>query len=53
VGDDLFVTNPRAWRRASRRAAGQFDPVKVNQIGSLTETLGGRRDGAHGAATRP
>tara|TARA_R110002020_G_scaffold475858_2_gene713243 strand:- start:1538 stop:2812 length:1275 start_codon:yes stop_codon:yes gene_type:complete len=39
VGDDLFVTNPaRLAEGISRRAANSM-LVKVNQIGSLTETL--------------
>ncbi|MDG1354398.1 MAG: phosphopyruvate hydratase [Sulfitobacter sp.] len=39
VGDDLFVTNPaRLAEGISRRAANSM-LVKVNQIGTLTETL--------------
>ena len=39
VGDDLFVTNPeRLWRGISSDTANAL-LVKVNQIGSLTETL--------------
>jgi enolase len=39
VGDDLFVTNPARLPRASRRACANSLLVKVNQIGTLTETL--------------
>ena len=39
VGDDLFVTNPTRLRRGIESAAANALLVKVNQIGSLTETL--------------
>ncbi len=39
VGDDLLVTNPRFVRRAIDERAGNSVLVKVNQIGTLTETL--------------
>jgi enolase len=39
VGDDLFVTNPERLERGIARRAGNAILVKVNQIGSLTETL--------------
>jgi enolase len=39
VGDDLFVTNPARLRRGIDSGAGNALLVKVNQIGSLTETL--------------
>ncbi|TAK23396.1 MAG: phosphopyruvate hydratase [Chloroflexota bacterium] len=39
VGDDLFVTNPDRIRRGIREHAANATLVKVNQIGSLTETL--------------
>ena len=39
VGDDLFVTNPERLRRGIETGRRQLDPVKVNQIGTLTETL--------------
>jgi enolase len=39
VGDDLFVTNPKYLRRGIREAIGNAILIKVNQIGSLTETL--------------
>ncbi len=39
VGDDLFVTNPTRLRRGIEEGAGNALLVKVNQIGTLTETL--------------
>jgi enolase len=39
VGDDLFVTNPERLQRGIDTAAANSLLVKVNQIGSLTETL--------------
>jgi enolase len=39
VGDDLFVTNPERLRRGIDEAAANAVLVKVNQIGTLTETL--------------
>jgi enolase len=39
VGDDLFVTNPVRLRRGIDSGVGTAILVKVNQIGSLTETL--------------
>ncbi len=39
VGDDLFVTNPERIRDGITRNAANSVLVKVNQIGSLTETL--------------
>jgi enolase 1/2/3 len=39
VGDDLFVTNPKRLREGIERRVGSSILVKVNQIGSLTETL--------------
>ncbi|MEU4693367.1 phosphopyruvate hydratase [Actinoplanes sp. NPDC023714] len=39
VGDDLFVTNPQRIARGIAESAGNAVLVKVNQIGSLTETL--------------
>ncbi|GAB3219219.1 phosphopyruvate hydratase [Glycomyces halotolerans] len=38
VGDDLFVTNPERLRRGIEERAANGLLVKVNQIGSLTET---------------
>lgn len=39
VGDDLFVTNPRRLKRGIDGGYANSVLVKVNQIGSLTETL--------------
>ncbi len=39
VGDDLFVTNVERLRRGIKSGAGNAILVKVNQIGTLTETL--------------
>ncbi len=39
VGDDLFVTNPARLAEGIKRGAANSMLVKVNQIGSLTETL--------------
>ncbi|MEO0651254.1 MAG: phosphopyruvate hydratase [Planctomycetota bacterium] len=39
VGDDLFVTNAGRLREGIEKGAGNSVLVKVNQIGTLTETL--------------
>jgi len=39
VGDDLFVTNPERLRRGIGEKAANALLVKVNQIGTVTETL--------------
>ena len=39
VGDDVFVTNPERLRDGIARAAANALLVKVNQIGTLSETL--------------
>jgi enolase len=39
VGDDLFVTNPARIADGIRRGAANAVLLKVNQIGTLTETL--------------
>ncbi|WP_433350780.1 phosphopyruvate hydratase [Microtetraspora malaysiensis] len=39
VGDDLFVTNPERLGRGIREGAANALLVKVNQIGTLSETL--------------
>jgi enolase len=38
VGDDLFVTNPKRLRMGLEKKAANALLVKVNQIGTLTET---------------
>ena len=40
VGDDLFVTNVKFLRRGIEQGAANAVLIKVNQIGTLTETLG-------------
>ncbi|NEQ77711.1 MAG: phosphopyruvate hydratase [Okeania sp. SIO2C9] len=39
VGDDLFVTNPSRLQKGIDMSAGNSILIKLNQIGSLTETL--------------
>ncbi|HEV2590730.1 MAG TPA: phosphopyruvate hydratase [Gaiellaceae bacterium] len=39
VGDDLFVTNPARLQHGIDRGVGNSILVKVNQIGTLTETV--------------
>lgn len=39
VGDDIFVTNPKIFRKGIAEAIGNAILIKVNQIGSLSETL--------------
>ena len=46
VGDDLFVTNPSDSRAASRENARNAVLIKLNQIGTLTETLEAIETGA-------
>ena len=39
VGDDIFVTNPRIFREGIRQRVANAILIKVNQIGTLTETF--------------
>ena len=39
IGDDLFVTNPRRLARGIKEGAGNAILIKLNQIGTLTETV--------------
>ena len=39
VGDDIFVTNPTRLERGIKEGVGNAILIKVNQIGTLTETL--------------
>jgi len=39
VGDDIFVTNPEILRRGIERGVANSVLIKLNQIGTLTETL--------------
>jgi enolase len=52
VGDDLFVTNPKIFADGIARGVGNAILIKVNQIGTLTETLEAiaMADAAHYAA---
>ena len=49
VGDDLFVTNPKRLARGIEERAANAILIKLNQIGSLSETLDAV-DMAHRAA---
>lgn len=49
VGDDAFVTNPQIIKQAIADGVGNSTLIKVNQIGSITETLEAiRLSHAHG-----
>jgi enolase len=52
VGDDLFVTNPKIFREGIDQGVANAILIKVNQIGTLTETLEAiaMADAAHYAA---
>jgi len=39
VGDDIFVTNPKILRKGIERGIANSILIKLNQIGTLTETL--------------
>jgi enolase len=39
VGDDIFVTNPKIFKKGIEENIGNAILIKVNQIGSLSETL--------------
>jgi enolase len=39
VGDDLFVTNPKILKEGIQKKAANSVLIKVNQIGTLTETF--------------
>ena len=39
VGDDIFVSNPKIFKRGIEQGIGNAILIKVNQIGTLTETL--------------
>jgi enolase len=39
VGDDIFVTNPKIFKKGIEQNLGNAILVKVNQVGSLSETL--------------
>lgn len=46
VGDDLFVTNPEVLKKGIDRKVGNAVLIKLNQIGTVTETLETVRMGA-------
>lgn len=48
VGDDLFVTNPKILNEGIEKGVGNSILIKVNQIGTITETLQAIQD-AHRA----
>ena len=39
VGDDLFVTNPKILREGIQKGIANSILIKINQIGTLTETF--------------
>ena len=39
VGDDIFVTDPKLIRKGIERGVGNSVLIKLNQIGTVTETL--------------
>ncbi len=39
VGDDIFVTNPKIFKKGIAQKIGNAILIKLNQIGSLSETL--------------
>jgi enolase len=52
VGDDLFVTNPQRLQRGIEGGVANAILIKLNQIGTVTETLAAVRLGAqHGYAS--
>jgi len=51
VGDDLFVTNPERLKRGIEAGVGNSILVKVNQIGTLTETFAAIRMAADAGYT--
>jgi enolase len=48
VGDDIFVTNPAIVRRAVAAGVANSVLIKLNQIGTLTETLAAMAEAARG-----
>jgi enolase len=51
VGDDAFVTNPKIIKQAISDGVGNSSLIKVNQIGSVTETLNAISDSKVGNYT--
>ena len=48
VGDDIFVTNPKILTEGIEKGAANSILIKLNQIGTVTETLDDHRDGKAG-----
>jgi enolase len=51
VGDDAFVTNPQIIKQAIADGVGNSSLIKVNQIGTVTETLNAIHDSQAGNYT--
>jgi enolase len=51
VGDDAFVTNPKIIKQAIADGVGNSSLIKVNQIGSVSETLNAINDSRAGNYT--
>ncbi len=51
VGDDAFVTNPKIIKQAIADGVGNSSLIKVNQIGSITETIAAIDDSYAGGYT--
>lgn len=51
VGDDLFVTNTKRLKRGIQKRAGNSILIKVNQIGTLTETMQAVQTAQHAGYT--
>jgi len=51
VGDDIFVTNPTRLQRGIEERSANSILIKLNQIGTLTETLEVMKMAAHAAFT--
>ena len=43
VGDDLFVTNPDIFKKGIEKNIANSILIKLNQIGTITETLGSNK----------
>jgi len=52
VGDDIFVTNPTIIRRAVDERIANAALIKLNQIGTVTETLAAMTEARAGATAR-
>jgi len=52
VGDDIFVTNPDRLRKGIKEGIANSILIKVNQIGTLTETLEAMRIASNAGYTQ-